>query len=119
VLRRDVLVLETAHLVERGHQHRSQRVADGGLGDADLLGAVLEARVQARCHRLRRHLEAAEQRGDEPVLLLEQREQQMVRLDSRMLQLLRRLLSGGQRLLGTLGESIQSHAGLIPPHRGG
>jgi hypothetical protein len=36
-----------------------------------------------------------------------------------MLQLQRRLLGGGQRFLGTLGESIQSHGGLIPPPGGG
>jgi hypothetical protein len=32
-----------------------------------------------------------------------------------MLELLRRLLCGGQRLLGTFGKSIKSHAALIPP----
>ena len=86
------------------------------LGDADLLRPVLEARVQARRHGLRRHLQPAQQRGDQPVLLFEQRQQQVLGLDGRMLQLLRRLLGGGQRFLGTLGESIQSH-GRFSTHR--
>ena len=75
--------------------------------------------MQARRHRLRCHLETAEERGHQAVLLLEQREQQMLGLDGRMLQLLRRLLRGGQRLLGAFGESIQSHGRLIPPPGGG
>ena len=82
---------------------------DCGLGDPDLLRAVLEGRVQSRGHRLGSDLEAAQQRGDESLVLLEQREQQMLGLDSRMLQLLCRLLCGGQRLLGTFSKSIKSH----------
>jgi hypothetical protein len=75
--------------------------------------------VQARGHRLGRNLEAAEKRGHQAILLFEQREQEMLRLDGRVLKLLRSLLGGGQRFLGTLGESIQSHGGLIPPPGGG
>ena len=43
----------------------------------------------------------------------------MLRLDSRMLELLCRLLCGGQRLLGTFSKSIKSHEALIPPPGGG
>ena len=119
MLCRDVLVLETAHLLERGHQHRAERVPHGGFGDTDLLGAILETRMQPRRHRLGRHLEAAQQRRHEPVLLLEERKQQMLWLHSGVLQLLRRLLRGGQRLLRALGEPIQSHEVVIPPRGGG
>ena len=90
-------------------RHGAQRAADCGFGDADLLGAVLEARLQARGHGFWRNLEAAQQRGNESLVLQEQREEEMLRLDGRMLELLRRLLCGGQRLLGTFGESIKSH----------
>ena len=109
MLGRDVLVLETAHLVERRHQHGSQRAADGRFGDPDLLRTVLQPRVQARRKRLRRHLEPAQECGHEPLILLEQREQEMLGLDGGMLQLLGRLLGGGQSFLGALRESIQSH----------
>ncbi len=75
--------------------------------------------MQSRCERLGRNLKAAQERGHEPVLLLEEGKQEMLRLDRRMLQLLGRLLGGRQRFLGTLGEPIQSHARLIPPHGDG
>jgi hypothetical protein len=75
--------------------------------------------MQARGHRLRCRLETAEERGHEAVLLLEQSEKQVLRLDGRVLQLLRRLLRSGERFLGTLGKSIQSHGRLIPPPGGG
>ena len=115
----DVLVLETAHLVERGHQHRPQRTADGRLGDADLLGTVFQPGMQARGQRLRGHFEAAaEQGGDEPVILLEQRKQHVLGLDGWMLQLLGDLLGGGQRFLRALGEPIQYSRWLIPPGDG-
>ena len=71
--------------------------------------------MQAGGHRVGGDFETAQQGGNEPILLLEQGEQQMLGLDSRMLQLLRRLLSGGQRLLGTFGESVESHGSLVPP----
>ena len=53
---------------------------------------------------------AAQQRGDEAVLLFEEREQEVIRLDGGMLELLRGLLGRGQRFLGSFGKSIQSHS---------
>ena len=63
--------------------------------------------MEAGRHRIRRNLETAQQGGNEPILLLEQGEQQVLRFDGGMLQLLCRLLSGGQRFLGTFGESVE------------
>jgi hypothetical protein len=119
VLGGNELVLETAHLVEGCHQHGSQRGADRRLGDPDLLGTVLEGGMQARRHRLGRDLETAQERGHEALLLFEEREQEMLRLNCRMLKLLRRLLGSRQRFLGTLREPVQAHVRLIPPRGGG
>ncbi len=115
----NVLVLETAHLFESGQQHRPQRAADRGIAHPHLLGAVLERRVQARRHRLRGNLEPAQERRHQAVLLLEERQQQMLGLDRGMLQLLRGLLRGCQRLLRAFGESVESHQLVIPPRAGG
>ena len=111
----DVLVLEPRHLVEGGHEHVAQRVADRRLAAAELLGARVELALQARGQRLRRHLEALQQGGHQPVLLAQQREKEVLGLDPGVLHGGSRLLSGLQGFLGSFGEAVEAHAGVIPP----
>ncbi len=106
---RDVLVLEPRHLVERRHQHLAQGVAHRRLAPAELLGAALELGFEAGGERLRRHLEPLQQGWHQPVLLAKQREQEVIRFHSRVLQLLSRLLSRLQGFLGSFGETVEAH----------
>jgi len=53
--------------------------------------------------------------GTRPSSLLEERQKEMLGLHCGVLQLLRRLLRGGQRLLGAFCESVQSHGVLNTP----
>jgi hypothetical protein len=75
--------------------------------------------MQPRRHRRGRDFETAQERGHKAFLLLEEREQEMLRFNCRMLKLLRRLLGSRQRFLGTLREPVQAHVRLIPPRGGG
>ena len=117
VLGGDVLVLEPRHLVEGGHEHVAERVADGRLAAAELLRARLELALEPRGQRLRGDLEALQQRGHQAVLLAQQGEQQVLGLDPGVLHGGGRLLGGLQGLLGAFGEAIKSHGGVIPQRR--
>ena len=115
VLGGDVLVLESRHLVEGGHEHVAQRVTDSGLAATELLGPSVELALQARRQRLRRNLEALQQGGHQPLLLAQEREKKMLGLDPGVLHGGSGLLSGLQGFLGSFREAIEAHGGVIPP----
>ena len=114
VLGGDVLVLEPRHLVEGGHQHLAQRVADGRLAAAELLGAGVELALQPRRQRLRGHLEALQQATAPARPPGAAGRAAGARARPGRAAARRRLLGGLQGLLGAFGEAVKAHGGVIP-----
>jgi hypothetical protein len=111
VLRGDVLVPERACLLvgaaeqlDRGARHggRGARVAGDGR-------QLVERGVRLRAHRLRIGADLAQHWDDDPLVLLEQREQQVVRRHLGVVARAREPLSGGEGLLGLNCESVSLH----------
>ncbi len=115
----DVLVLEPGHLVEGAHENVAKSRASGRLTAADLLGAGFEHRLEARGKRLGLDLHPPQEGGDQPVILVEQGEQEVFGQDGGVLEAGGRRLGGLESLLGTFGESIKAHVLSIPRGHGG
>ena len=114
MLGRDVLVLEPRHLVEGGHEDVAEGWARRWLAAADLLGTGFEHRLEASGEWLRLDLHPPQERGDQPIVLVEQGEQEVFGQDGGVLEAGGRRLGSLEGLLGTLGESIKTHLFSIP-----
>src|ERR1700694_5778925 len=88
-----VLVFESRHLVEGGHEHVAQRAADRRLPATVLFGTRLELGLQTRGQRLGGDLAALGERGHKPILLMQQGKKEVLRLDGGVLKRRCRLLS--------------------------
>ena len=115
----DVLVLEPGHLVKGGHEDVAKSRASGRLTAADLLGAALEHRLEAGGERLGLDLHPPQEGGDQPLILVEQGEQEVFGQDGGVLEAGGRRLGSLEGLLGTFGESIKAHVFSIPRGHGG
>ncbi len=104
VLGRDVLVLELAHLLEGSVEHAGERGAGGGLAGAAVCGRL------PRELRVRLPLEGGGVRNElRRQLLVEQRQEQVLRVELGMGMAARQLLRGGDRFLRLDGEPREVH----------
>ena len=114
VLRADVLVLQPLGLRLREVHDQLQPRRDAGLRAAVGLRSLrdLAAHDARELRRVCVHL--AQYRGRHAVLLLEQRDQQVLRLDLRVTQRLGQLLRAEDGFLGLFGEFVQVHVSCSP-----
>ena len=110
MLGRDVLVLEPLGLVPRAIDDRLEARRRVSTAAALHAGQLFDLGGELADDALRPGAELGEQGRHHALLLLEQREQQMLRLDSLVIVLV------GQRL-GGLHRLLRFHGQLVEPHR--
>ena len=113
VLDGDVLVLEPLGLVLGAHQDLLQPLGEIDLARLDArardLGPARQLALDLGLERLGGHLHAGEQAGDQPLRLLQQREEKMLAVDLLVAIAQRLGLGALERLLGFLGQLVDVH----------
>ena len=109
VLGRDVLVLQPLRLVPRAIDHALEARRGVRAPSALHLRELRDLGLHLGRHRLRPRAELGEQRAHHALLLLEQCQQQMLRLDRLVVVLVGERLGGLHRLLRLHGQLVESH----------
>jgi hypothetical protein len=109
VLGADELVLEAGQFAFRLLQDAAEPRREAGVGRAVGLGELVQQLLDVGAHDGRIDLQLAQDVGHDAARLRDQRRQQVLRIDLRMIGLFGRALGGGDRLLGLLGETVDVH----------
>src|SRR6185295_2444990 len=109
VLGRDVLVLQPLRFFPRAIDHALEAGRGVRAPSALHLRELRDLGLYLGRHRVRPRAELGEQRAHHALLLLEQGEQQMLRLDRLVVALVGERLGGLHRLLRLHGQLVESH----------
>jgi hypothetical protein len=109
MLGRDVLVLETLGLPLRPLERGAQTLTEVLPAPAAHLGHPRQLALELARQGVQPHAELAQDRAHDALTLLEQRGQQVLRLDRLVLVPVRQRLRGLDRLLSLDRELVQSH----------
>ena len=109
VLRGDELVAQPARLLARALQHSAGAGVERDLATRDLRAARQEGGKLA-AERREVDAEPAQRLGGNPVVGLDERGEDVFRVEDGALESLGERLRAGDRLLGLLGESFEVHA---------
>ena len=109
----DIIIVHGRRFALRVLEDAAKLAAYARLGIAAVhLGPPRQVRFELRLHDPRVRARLGDDLRHDAVGLLEQRQQQVLRLDLAVVIGLRELLGGENRLLPALGEFVESHDGL-------
>ena len=105
----DELVLEAGQLAFGLLQDAAETRREAGVGRAVGLGQLVQQLLRVGADHARVDLQLAQDVGHDAARLRDQRRQEVLRIDLRMVGLFGRALGRGDRLLGLLGETVDVH----------